>query len=311
MKVRAIIEEALHRVNLVPKKQPAGGMFLDAGFRMLKGLVSRYNNDNYLAFTQNSLDLPPRRDIHIYEDVDSMAGENNRYFDTTAILIDPENYPTAEDYDASVWAMARSDTSVVYSVINPGPGVYRWLRHPNPDEFSPRYQQMKRYAEAYHVQVPEVAKLNTLMVVINGTTDSCYKLDFLPREEFDRFVRNDPLWTWVPLAEGEWFISVKPYVSNTANRLRLNYNRALRFEMDTDLRVPDAYNELLITALSYSLALEYPRLDESHMQRLKDELGTMLSNVATPKADAKQVLRDDTEVDDFTYYGVVSGRFLL
>ena len=72
MTVREIIIQALNRSNVVPKKQPAPGDRLETGLELLQGVVSQYNNDNYLAFTQMGVSLSARKVIHIYGDIDTM-----------------------------------------------------------------------------------------------------------------------------------------------------------------------------------------------------------------------------------------------
>lgn len=308
MEVRTLITEALNRANVVPRRQPAPGDKMETGLKLLKAVASQYNNDNYLAFTQCSIDLPCRQYIHIYDEVDTMAGEHNMIFATRALL---EDYsPTEQDFLDEVYGMAKDSTNTYFRVIKVGDEV-QWFEVEHPDEFEQRFQQMKRYCEAYHMRVREVAKLNTLFVNRGGAQYGMYKLNWLPRNEFDGYYSTSLYWTWTEMAEGEWLIELKPFVADNAAKLKLEYNRSLKFDIDTDLRVPDAYNELLTVALTYKMAVKWPRLDEAHMTRLENELATMLDNVSTPKADAKQVLRDVDQVDwSGTPQGVLSGRCL-
>lgn len=311
MEVRSIIIEALNRANIVPRRQPAPGDKVETGYWLLKAIVSQYNNDNFLAFTQSSIELPSRHYIHIFDQEDTMAGEFNRYFDRVSELLDPANKPDAQDFADDVWAMAKDRPGFLYKVASPEEDVYVWELQQNVDEYNQRYQQMKRYCETYHIQVHEVAKLNTLYVNRGGLY-GMYKLNFLPRSEFDGYYNVDLYWTWTEGAEGEWLIEVKPYVQDNAAKLKLDYNRALRFDIDTDLRVPDAYIELLTVALTYKLAVKYPRLDDVHMARLEKDLGVMLENVSTPKADSKLVLRESDPVDwTGTPQGVLAGRMFV
>ena len=82
MEVRSIITEALSRSNVVPRRQPAPGDLVQSAYQLLKGLVSQYNNDNYLSFTQRQIDVPAKRYIHIYDEEDTLKGEHNLYFDS-------------------------------------------------------------------------------------------------------------------------------------------------------------------------------------------------------------------------------------
>ena len=310
MEVRTIITEALSRANIVPRRQAAPGNLVESAYNLLKGIVSKYNNDNFLAFTQQGLDLPAKKVIHIYGKDDTMLGDENRIFSSSEEL---SSYPLSEqDYLAGLWGFindGQHDT-VVYSVISVmtelGP-QYQWVPHPNQDGFNPRYQQILRYAKAYHINLEGVSKLNTL--AINRTQPyGMLPLEFKPRADFDSYSNSELLWTFNELAQGEWVIEVKPYIASQAVKLKLDYNRAIDFDLDTDLRIPDAYVELLTVALTYKLAVAYPRMDDAQVARLGTELEGMLNNVKVPKADAKQVLRGGGYDDRTSYWGVVSGR---
>ena len=313
MEIRSIITEALSRANIVPHRQPAPGDLVQSAYNLLKGIVGQFNNDNYLSWTQREIDLPSKKLIHIYDEVDTFAGENNLYF---ANASDLSNYQlTASDLENDVWAMITDGQhdNVIYTVISVQNGddvTYSWHPNPNFDEFNARYQQMRRYAESYHIHIKGVAKLNTLMVKVPTASIEAIDLHFVPRANFDKHVRNELVWTFTEGAEGEWIIETKPYSLTSANKLRLDYNESIRIDLDTDLRVPDAYIELLTVALTHRLAVKYPRMDDSKIAQLAIDLQTMIDNVATPKADVKMVKRDSYDVNDYTYWGIISGRYL-
>lgn len=309
MEVRTIITEALSRANIVPRRQPAPGDLVMTAFKLLQGIVSQYNKDNYLSFTQASLDLPSRRYIHIYGDLDTLGGEHNMYFDDADQLSAYEL--TEEDDENNVWAMINDGQhlNVIYTVLRigtPSGPVYQWQPHVQ-DGFNPRYQEMKRYCECYHVNVPNVVKLNSLMVN-RGDIYGMLQLNFAPYSEFDAYVNSDLYWTWNDYAEGEWLVEVKPLVASQSNKLRLHYNKGFNIDLDSDIRIPDNYLELLIVSLTHKLAVKFPRLDDAQMIRLENDVKTMLSNVKTPKADAKMVVRENHWDRGYTATDVLQGR---
>lgn len=309
MEVRTIITEALSRANIVPRRQPAPGDLVMTACNLLQGIISTYNKDNYLSFTQASLDLPSRRYIHIYGEEDTLKGENNMYFDDADQLSAYEL--NEEDYDNNVWAMINDGQhlTVIYTVMRigtPSGPVYQWQPHVQ-DGFNPRYQQMKLYCECYHVQVPNVMKLNSLMVN-RGDVYGMLQLNFAPYSEFDAYVNSDLYWTWNDYAEGEWLIEVKPLVASQSNKLRLRYNKGFYIDLNSDIRIPDNYLELLIVSLTHKLALKFPRLDDAQMIRLENEVKNMLSNVKTPKADAKMVVRENHWDRGYNATDVLQGR---
>lgn len=309
MEVRTIITEALSRANIVPRRQPAPGDLVMTAFQLLQGIVSQYNKDNYLSFTQSSLDLPAKRYIHIYGDIDTLGGENNMYFDDADQLSAYEL--TEEEYNNNVWAMINDGQhlNVIYTVLRigtPSGPIYQWQPHVQ-DGYNPRYQEMKRYCECYHVNVPNVVKLNSLMVN-RGDVYGMLQLHFAPYSEFDAYVNSDLYWTWNDYAEGEWLIEVKPLVASQSNKLRLHYNKGFNIDLDSDIRIPDNYLELLIVSLTHKLAVKFPRLDDAQMLRLENEVKNMLSNVRTPKADAKMVVRENHWDRGYTATDVLQGR---
>lgn len=314
MIIRDLLNEALCRVNLATRRQAPGGYLLETAFRLLRGVVSQYNNDNYLAWTQRQLALPSERFIHVYDETDTLKGDNNKYFGSVEAL---EAYdPGPEDIENDVWAMVtdgqHEDVAYKFIAVNDSEEVHYGYTSFHPDEFNARWQSMKKYSHCYHMHISNVAKLNTLMVdTANNIEAGCLKLSFVPRQEFDKYVRNELAWTYVQLSEGEWLIETKTYAIGNLSKLRLDYNEGIEFDLDTDLRVPSAYVELLIVALAHKLALEYPRLDDAQMARLAAELQTLLDNVMAPKADSKIIKRDTDVSFNNTYWGVVTGRYLL
>lgn len=303
MEVRSIITEALSRANVVPRRQPAPGDLVQSSFNLLKGIVSKFNNDNFLSFTQQKLDLPARKVIHIYGEHDTMLGDYNYVFNDSSEMT--RYVPSVEDKQNDAFAVIKTNPRQVYGVVETM-GAYHW-EPIEVDEFDPRYQQILRYVNAYHVHLDGVSKLNTLNIN-RGQPCGMLELHFEPYADFDSYCNTDLIWTFNDLAQGEWIIEVKPYLVAQNVKLRLDYNRAIEFDLDSDLRIPDAYVELLTVALTYKLAVAYPRMDDAQVARLATELEGMLNNVKTPKADAKQVLRGDGYDDRYSYVGVVSGR---
>lgn len=297
--VREVIVEAATRVNLCPQRNPYPGVVENA-FRLLKGIISKYNNDNLLVWTQNSVIVPKSNLIHIYDESDYLKGEHNLYFDNEREL---NSYKLSEeDYENNTWAIVKEVPNVVYSVIRiTTPAVqFQWLPHVVNEPYSQRYQEMKRYEAMTHIQVRDVAKINSIYV-INNTNEQYrehYKLDFVNHTDYDKFSNTSRVYTYTPKSEGEWLIEVKPYIYSGAHRLKINYNEAFNIDLNTDLYIPDNYVELLIVALAHKLALMYPRLDEAQMNRLQQEVQVLCDNIRTPRSEDRLLLRNDYFCND-------------
>lgn len=276
---------------MYPDAKQCHGDILENAYRLLKGVVNKYNYDNLLNFTQNSIIVKNAEITHLYDETDIVKGKNNLYFSSREEL---EAYePDEEEYENETWAMVKGNDEAVFIVYSPAVNVYAWRAQIIYQE-TPRIQQMRAYQKMQHVQVRDVAKINSLYLVTPKNTEYAehYELKFVPAYKFDSYYNDANVYTLIQKSEGEWLIQLKPNVARQNYRLKINYNESLDFDLDDDLFIPDNYVELLIVALAHKLALEYPRLDEAQMQRLQLEVQTLVDNVRTPKAVTRMILRE-------------------
>jgi len=296
--VRSIIKEAVTRINLTPRKQAVPGDILESAYKLLKGIVNKYNYDNLLVWTQNSILVRNVEYTHIYDETDTVKGRNNLYFPSVEAL---EAYtPSAEEYEKGTWAMVEGVEDTVYIVYRPALDVYDWRAQTIHDYLNPRIQEMQKYMSMNHICIRDVAKINSVYVVTDvGQPYKLYfELKFIPANEFDNYTNDANVFTVTEKSEGEWVMRVKPCIYRLGDRrLKVNYNEAIQFDLDSDLYIPDNYVELLIVALAHKLALQYPRLDDAQMQRLENEVRVLVDNVRTPKAVNRMVLRDRYDYD--------------
>lgn len=288
--VREIIKEACCRVNITPRRQAVPGDIMENAYRLLKGIVAKYNSDNLLAWTQNNIILQNHELIHIFDESDVLKGEFNKYFNTLDELNSYEL--TEEDYDNNVWAIVKGQSG--YWAPLPHSGSYLWSYYTNVEN-NQRYQEMRRYESMEHVQVRDVAKIDSLYLISNTNQPyrEHYKLEFASHSDFDKYINTANVFTYTQKSEGEWLIQLKPNVAKQNYRLKLNYNEAMEFDLDSDLYIPDNYVELLIVALAHKLALQYPRLDDAQMARLEKEVQVLVDNVRTPRSSDRMLERSD------------------
>ena len=294
MEVRSIIREACSRVNIVPRRQAIAGDIQETAFKLLKGIVSKYNCDSLLNFTQNSFIVNNSRYIHIYDETDYMAGKYNYYGDVFDDLPDV----TEDMYVNNAMALVKETSNAAFSAGKRDYGSYvqyYWQGHQLREPYSSRVQQMKLYMSMEHFQVHDVAKINSIYLVSLAGQPYMenYELKFVPAYKFDSYTNDSNIYTVTEKSEGEWFIELKPIVAAMNYRLKINYNEAIEFDIDSDLFIPDNYVELLIVALAHKLAIQYPRLDDAQMQRLETEVKVLVDNVRTPKAITRSIIRED------------------
>ena len=292
MEVRSLIQEACTRVNICPRRQAVPGDIVENAYRLLKGIIAKYNYDNLLVWTQKSVIVPKSTLIHIYDETDILKGENNLYFDTVAEM---NSYVFDLNEIDKLWCIVKEVPNTYYTVQveTSNPLTFATIPHEVPAIVPQRYQEMLEYQNMLHFQVRDVAKINSIYVIsdTNEPYKEYYKLDFINHTDFDRYSRTSRVYTYTQKSEGEWLLNVKPLYYPDNHRLKITYNESMQFDIDSDLFIPENYIELLIVALAHKLALMYPRLDESQMNRLENEVRVLVDNVRTPKAEDRVLLR--------------------
>jgi len=314
MDVRTIIVEACARVNLVPRRQAVPGDIMENAYRLLKGIVSKYNNDSLLVWTQKSVVVPKANLVHIYDESDVLAGDNNLYFDTVAEM---SAYPFDIEQVGKVWCIVKEVPNTYYTVQveTTHPVTYSYVPHEISEPYPQRYQEMLAYQSMLHFQVRDVARINSIYVVsdTNQPYKEFYNLEYVNHTEYDKYSNTSRVYTYTQKSEGEWLIQLKPYYLERNHRLKITYNESIQFDIDSDLFIPDSYIELLIVALAHKLALMYPRLDEAQMNRLEKEVQVLVDNVRTPKVEDRILTREEY-FDDYgrmTQADLMSGRYLF
>lgn len=293
LSVRDIIKEATCRIGLVPRRQTVPGDIVETALNFLKGIVNKYNKDNLLSFTQNSMILENKSLIHIYDETDYLKGENNLYFDSVTEM---NEYDVGQsDVDNNVWAICKDSPTTVFQAVSVGEDSYAWIGRPAKEPYPQRYQEMKRYEQMTHVQIRNLYKINSIYVINleNEPYREICELNYVNHTDYDRYSNETKTFTYTQKSNGEWLIEIKPIIARQKYRLKLNYNEGFTFDLDSDLYIPDNYVELLIVALAHKLALRYPRLDDTQMQRLQNEVSILVDNVKTPNAVDRMILRDD------------------
>lgn len=319
MDVRNLIKESCARANIVPRRQAVPGDIQETAYMLLKGIVHKYNYNDFLVWTQKSVIIPKANVIHIHDATDAVKGEYNYFFNS---VDDMNAYEiTQEDVANSAMAMVTDDTytEVVWTagVIHYGPdeSVYRWFGHRISEPWPQRIQDMKAYINMYHMTVRDVEKINSLYVISNANEPyrEHFLLEYVNHTEFDKYSNTSRVYTYTQKSEGEWVIELKPFFFNGNYRLKMNYNEAMEFDIDSDLFIPENYIELLIVALAHKLALQYPRLDDAQMARLEKEVQVMVDNVRTPKAEDRVLTRNNywDGYNRMTQADLMSGRYIF
>lgn len=292
MFVRDMIKQACDRVNLSLGTQGPTPDVFQVALEKLKSVISKYNSDSILSFTQNSVYLKNSELIHIYDKQNTAGGEYNRYFDTEADL---NSYVlTEKDYDNEVYGSVKTNWQTVRYTVGRANDQFIWIPHILEGLLSPRDQQIHEYWKMEHVKLHNVEAINSIYLQPpEQRLADPYKLDYVNHTDFDRYCKSSRVYTWMQRGQGEWIIRLKPIPASMNWNLKLNYNRGIEFDEDKPLFIPDIYTDLLIKATAHQLALEYPRLDDAQMQRLENDVRVTLEGLKSQRSESRAVLRSD------------------
>jgi len=313
--VRDVITEALARANLVNRRQEAPGNMLENALNLLRGIASDYSRHNLLQFLRRELVLPDQiidEDHYILSD-QYVMGVN--FF----IVHDIEELPPVEEALTLYHPLGYDGDRSTFSLYNPG-GDIVWRRmnwqtkeqamaHLTGDlgeraikEFIPGGWKDKLILGIID---PEI-KDDYVDVVVENLADikEAYyehnqlqrdlKLPFVSFEDFYNGGYGENVYTWQHISDTKVELRFTPRFTEYARsgKIRVIYNLAYAIDLDTTMKIPDIYEELFVTALTYKLAVRFPRLDPAHTERLKTTLDEIEHSVMTPTRANKMILRE-------------------
>lgn len=119
------------------------------------------------------------------------------------------------------------------------------------------------------------------------------ELSFANPDDFDAYPTGSGVYTWQPINDLQVVFKTK-LLPDTRIELKIYYNKKWSFGLDSELRIPEQYSELFITALTHKLALSFPRLSTEQLDKLKKELDNMIKNVKTSTRAVKYLSRKPT-----------------
>ena len=151
--------------------------------------------------------------------------------------------------------------------------------------------------------IPNVAKINKIYV---PDSDSWYELLEEPYQSFDGKGTSSDIYTVLEKSEGEWLIKFKVPSVNT---IKILYNEALTFDINSNLYISDSYTELFILALTKALVQKYPRNDNTMFQNLSMELAKCEELISVPKAAKRRITRDSGR--RYNVNDLITGRFIF
>ena len=287
--VRELITNALSEARLVPRTQPVPGhLFVDA-LRLLQARIAQYNNTNYLSFTRKEKNFTGSKDelvLGSYVLTDDWVEGTNFYFDVDAL-------PESPEIGWKAWDKDKRTAIVTEEQGYPSWRVYTW----NTRDIA-LTQVQDCFATIPDVEVTDIQEITRCYVQVGTDWD---EVRFCSWE--DSFgCRN--YYTWKPEDEDHVLYKAPDFANRT---VKIVYNSIFTIDADTELRLPGQYISLLTMALTYDLAIQFPRLGDSTVNMLLSRLSELEENIRRSTSTNKFIRRRD----NVSWSDGYRGAFLL
>lgn len=116
------------------------------------------------------------------------------------------------------------------------------------------------------------------------------ELQFASPDDFFAYPSGSGVYTWQPINDLQVMLKLR-LLPDERTEIKITYNRKWDFNLDSELRIPEQYSELFITALTHKLATTFPRLSTEQVALLKKDLDDMIKNVKTSTRAVKYLSR--------------------
>lgn len=151
----------------------------------------------------------------------------------------------------------------------------------------------------------EIDDMNSISNVMEKHGDEWIELRYV---SFDQFYteNTDYIYSWKYTAHG----TIQLYLGkNVKDKIKVIFNKNLNYELDEELHVPEIYIELFTAALTYKLAVTFPRTDPAQVTLLKAELDDIEKTVNSMISSNKIITRSVTGISNMAAFK--SGSFIM
>ena len=161
------------------------------------------------------------------------------------------------------------------------------------------------------IEAPKIQKVNKVYWRSREPAALGSYADLTPASpsDFDMYPDGSSVYTYQPINDRQGILKTK-LLPDERLEIKISYNKKWDIGLDDDLRIPEQYVELFITALTHSLALAFPRLSTEQVKLLKEQLDDMEKNVKTSTRAVKYVSRKPT-VPAVNRAAFISGSMFL
>lgn len=141
------------------------------------------------------------------------------------------------------------------------------------------------------------------------------ELEFIAYDQFYSSAYTDYVVSWQPVGPNLYKMYFKPRFISSNPQVKLIYNLEMQFNDNDTVNLPTPYVELVTRALTYKIAVKYPRVDDAARARLKTEQEELEKSLTAVNASQRIITRDVNANGGslnawFRSGGFVSSRFM-
>ena len=300
--VRDLIVNALDETGLCSRSQPAPANLVVSGLQLLKKRAAQYSNTNLLQFTRKELDIELDKHEFIIGEYEITEDYENLviFVDYAETLNDMD--PADDEYYGKI--ICAKDTQQCYEARHITTSTFSWIPVGNAKERKDVFEQVPDY------EVKNLQEVTQAYIQSKGNNVVDWnELNFVAYEDFYQYGLTNQIYSVLPLTDKCSKILLKKTLPISQYKLKLIYNEAFDFDIDTQFNIPKQFVALFNAALVYDFSVAYPRLSEATVQILKARLDELEHNVRRGSSVNKFIGRDFTKAM-WTYGDFVAGRFL-
>lgn len=297
--VRDLIANCLDESRLCSRAQPAPANLTVAALQLLKKRAAQYSNTNLLQFTRKEIDIDLEKHEFIIGEFEVTEDYENRV--VYVYGEDALQTMTARDYADKVVCDKLSHKCFKSVYV---PHDYVWQELGLAEDLHDIFEMVPDY-EVINLQAVTRAYVQPKQSNITDWTE----LNFIAYEDFYEYGLTSQVYSVLPLTDKCAKVMLKKTFALHQFKLKLIYNVAFDFTIDTVFNIPKQFVALFNAALVYDLSVAYPRLSESTIGILKARLDELEENVRSSSSLNKFIGRDYHK-QLFTYGDFMAGRFL-
>ena len=293
--VRDLIANCLDESRLCSRAQPAPANLTVAALQLLKKRAAQYSNTNLLQFTRKEIDI----DLEKHEFIIGEYELTEDYEDRVEFISFEENINDLIPTDYVGKIVCAKDKQ---NCFEPQHGI--WINIGNAKDLHDVFEQVPDY-EVKNLQAVTKAYVQPK----NSNVTDWTELNFIAYEDFYEYGLTSQVYSVLPLTDKCAKIILKKTFALHQFKLKLIYNEAFEFTIDTVFNIPKQFIALFNAGLVYDLSVAYPRLSETTISILKARLDELEENVRCSSSLNKFIGRDYQKAL-YTYGDFIAGRFL-